>query len=148
MKTRKIVSFKQTCPTVDFSFELVTTDNSYFPNILIMTVLGSYRDGSTGDDDAKLIKGTMDMAVDIWRPLAVLLDLSEFQYDWGDSIVLFLDGPDPQRPIAIVVGPKCRQAMSTLKFGLHTTKDIVDNVEVFDDKEKAIAHLERKENGS
>ena len=142
--TKETVSFKQTCPTIDFSFELINENKSYFPDTLLIKVTGKYRDGSLGDDDAKLIKGTMSTAVDIWQPETVLLDLSDFQYDWGDYIDYIFDSPDEKRPFAIVVGPKCRHALSLLVHGLDTNKDIVDNVIFFDNINQAIVKLKSK----
>lgn len=139
---KEIVSFNQACPNIDFSFELINRNSSYFPHTLAIKVTGNYRNGSAGDIDAKLIKGTMNTAVDIWEPNTVLLDLTDFQYNWGDYIDYIFDGPDRKKPFAIVVGPKCRQALSTLIYGIKSGRDIVDNKDFFDNLDKALERLE------
>ncbi|HWJ27479.1 MAG TPA: hypothetical protein VNS32_13120 [Flavisolibacter sp.] len=138
---RRIVSFKQTCPLIEFAFELIHEKSSYFPQVLLIKVIGKYRDGSEGDDDAKLIKGMMVTGIDLWRPGSVLLDFTELQYEWGDYIDYVFEASDFNKPIAIVVGPKCRIAISTLIYGLDSDKDIVDNINFFDNADTAINKL-------
>jgi hypothetical protein len=138
------VSFKETCPFVDISFELVNDSNSYFPEILIVKVNGKYRDGSAGDDDAILIRGMIRAADDLWKPQSLLIDLREFQYDWGDYIDIVIDNGEITKHTAVIVGPKCREALSTLLYGLGTEKDFVDNIDHFDDIELAIASLKSR----
>lgn len=142
--TKEIVSFKQACPTIDFEFELLREGKSYFPTMLVIKVIGQYRDGSTGNKDAKLIKEIMNTAFALWEPERVLLDITNLKYDWGDDIDYIFEGFDERTPFAVAVGSQCRHAISTLTYGIDTQKDIVDNVDFFDNVEKAIDKLKNQ----
>jgi hypothetical protein len=61
----KKVSFEQECPSISYEFEVINEKDSYFPDTLIIKFTGNYRDGSSGNNDAKLMKGTIMTALDI-----------------------------------------------------------------------------------
>jgi len=135
------VSFEQECPTISYSFEVIKQEKSYAPSVLLVKFTGSYRDGSEGAPDAALMKGIMDTAIYLWEPETLLIDLSEFEYSWGDDIDNALDDPDKRIPYVIVIGVKCREALSSLAYGVDTERDIVDNDIYFDSQEKALEKL-------
>lgn len=137
------VSFEQECPTIGYTFELLRQEESYFPIMLTVKFTGLYRDGSEGAPDATLMKGAINTAMDLWEPQALLIDLSEFEYNWGDDIDRVLDEPSERVPYTIVIGPKCREALSSLAFGPDTEQDIVDDDIYFDSLEKAAEKLIR-----
>lgn len=145
---KKSISFQQMCPTIDISFETIKEENAYSPDILSVKVIGKYRHGSSGDDDAKLIKGMIDVADDLWNPKSLMLDLSEFEYKWGDYIDIIFDGPEGKKPFVIVVGPKCRSAISTLIHGLESHANIVDNQLFFNSADEATKRLLLVTNGN
>lgn len=139
------VSFSSICPTINYSFELVDGVNSICPEVLIVTFTGKYRNGAKGDPDAIFMRGIINCAVDLWSPQSVLLDLSDFEYIWGDYIDYIFDEPN-KKPLVTVIGPKCREALSTLVNGLYAKKDIVDNKSFFESREQAYESLQNKLN--
>lgn len=141
MSTLKPVSFSDVCPTISYSFELQTKQGVFYPEILVVTFSGRYRDGSAGDPDAKLMKGIIDTAIGIWSPQSILLDLTDFEYVWGDYIEYIFDSPERQT-VVTVVGSKCREALSTLLKGVSSREDIIDNERFFESREAALERLE------
>lgn len=113
-------------------FQLETMGRNSFLYTLIAKFIGEYRDGSGGKPDARFIAGMTEMAVAIWRPAAVVLDLSELRYDWGDDMVNLLPPSVGGKKAAVVVGPKCARAIATLLWGVNTTKEATEVEFIFD----------------
>lgn len=86
--------------------------------------------------------GLLKTAIKLWNPRAVIIDLHDLEYSWGDRMDEVFDAPE-NKPLAIVVGPKNRKALSTLRLGLSTKEDVVDNKFFFDSREKALKYLEQ-----
>ena len=142
---RKTVSFDESCPTIEFVFELVGEEKlTYPPEVLIMKVIGTYRGGSKGNPDAAFMRGMLDTAIDLWDPQTVILDLTELAYVSGDAIESVFKGPDSSTPTVVVVGPKCRKALSTLEHGENSEQDIVDHNEFFESVTEALEKLKEK----
>lgn len=81
-----------------------TTDH-----ILVVSCQGHYPPGCRGDTTALALKQALEDAVRQTSPRAVILDLSELDYVWGDDLAkCFPDG------ITIVTGPKCHPAVVSL----------------------------------
>ncbi len=137
------LSFSDICPTINYYFQILKQKESYDADVLIITFTGRYRDGSEGNPDARLMKGVIDTAIDMMPCRSVLLDLTEFEYSWGDSIETIFDQPQ-SLPLVSVVGPRCRQRLSTLLKDEGSGSDIVDNDTFFDSKEDALSALKRK----
>lgn len=136
------ITFSTICPTINYSFSLINETVSYYPEILVIKFTGEYRDGSTGNSDAKLMKGIINLATDLWSPDAILIDLSDFKYEWGDFIEnVFV--PIGNKPLGVIVGAKCRKGLSTLFLGVETEKDIVDDLTFFDSYEMAVQALKK-----
>jgi len=133
----KKVSFEEACPTIQYSFQLETSDPNQFRHILIANFSGKYRYGSKGNPDAALMWGVLKTACELWYPRAVIIDLRDFEYNWGDKIEMVFDAPG-DATLAIVVGEKCRDALSTLEYGLDTDKDITESKYFFDSLEEAL----------
>lgn len=113
-------------------FRLETTARSPFRHTLIARFIGEYRDGSSGHPDAVFIAGMLRMAVELWRPAGVVLDLSDLRYQWGDEMHWLLPPDVHGRKIAVVVGPKCARAIATLLWGINTTKEATEADFIFD----------------
>lgn len=143
MSSMQSISFSETCPTISYSFGVQTSDGVRYPEILTIAFSGSYRDGSEGNLDAKLMRGIIYTADAIWSPKSILLDLSEFEYSWGDYIGCIFDIAEVKHMVT-VVGPGCRKALSTLMHGLSRQVDVVDNKDFFESKEVAIDALLKK----
>ncbi len=122
---------------------MLEKESRHFFDCLVARVNGRYRDGSTGNPDAYFLHGLIKTAVDLWSPKAVIIDFTNFQYDWGDMLELVYDAPESKER-AYVVGNACRRAMSTLEFGENTQRDITEHDEFFDSFEDAFRYL--KEN--
>src|SRR6266436_2805770 len=97
---------------INFSLKRWGRDRKPFLSIIHATFSGDYRSGSSGAPDAHHIEGTMRTVHDVWRPSAVVLDIRDLHYEWGDEMALVLE---PATKIsAILVSPKCEPAISTL----------------------------------
>lgn len=132
-------TLKENCPTIDVDFELELSGSEiHVVPLLIARVSGEYRGGSAGAPDAAYIGGLCRTAIDLWDARAVLLDLRNLKYEWGDEFdsIYSLDVS-----LAVVVGEKCRKAMSTLYFGEDTDKDITELEYFFDEEEPALEWL-------
>src|SRR6476659_9599523 len=98
---------------IDYEFFLETTGQNRFWYTLIAKFRGRYRDGSAGAPDAAFIHGLTQTALEVWRPAAVVLDLSELHYEWGDEMDWLLDvGASRGVKSAVVVGPACTKAIA------------------------------------
>jgi hypothetical protein len=75
-----------------------------------------------------------------------LLDLTDFEYNWGDYIDYIFD-EEKNKKLVVVVGAKDRKALSTLINGLNSREDIVDNEFYFDNRERALLKLKDSQNG-
>lgn len=138
----KKVSIHEQCPTITYDFKIKQLRDTHLVDILIIAFHGNYRYGSSGKPDAGLIKGIITTGLSVFRPFSLLIDLSDLEYNWGDDLDLSFEETASTAAV-IVVGDKCRRAMSTLAFGMDTNKDIVDNDFFFDDFDKAIEKLTR-----
>jgi hypothetical protein len=112
-----------------------------FLSIIHLAFAGDYRTGSGGAPDAHYIEGLTRTVHEIWRPSAMILDLRDLNYEWGDEMDLVLQPPTDIS--AIVVSPKCEPAISTLCLGLDTTKSVLDEARFFDALEPAIDYVSR-----
>ena len=129
---------------IDCEFFLETTGKNRYWYTLIAKFRGRYRDGSAGAPDAALIRGLTHTAIEVWRPAAVVLDLSELHYEWGDEMDLLFDvGADQHVKSAIVVGPACTKAIATLMWGVDTTRSATEAENIFDNLEEAWAYVRK-----
>jgi len=113
-------------------------------HILLARFVGTYRIGCKGNPDAMFIASMARAAVLRWGPSGVILDLSELGYKWGDMMELVLhprQWAGFETPFAVVVGPECRDAIATLKFGVGTTKHATDIEGYFDALPAAVEYL-------
>ncbi|MBO9658124.1 MAG: hypothetical protein J7527_04800 [Chitinophagaceae bacterium] len=133
------VSIQEICPTLSYSFECRYSGIAQFVDILLIRFSGKYRYGSAGSDDALLIDGVIKMGMTLFDPNALIIDLREMSYEWGDNLDLSFGSSAVKT--TVVVGVKCRKAMSTLAYGLESKQDIVDNDFFFDDLEAAISNI-------
>jgi hypothetical protein len=117
-------------------FQLETTGRNPFCHTLIAKFIGEYRTGAAGAPDAAFIVGMARMAVEIWRPAAVVLDLSDLRYEWGDEMGWLLP-PSLGRKSAVVVGPGCTRAIATLLWGVDTQRAATEAGFIFNSVEAA-----------
>jgi hypothetical protein len=101
---------------------------------LVLRFSGVYGVGSAGNGDAGFMRVITQAALSAWHSHAVVFDLRELSYEWGDSIWgVFGRGIPPsgveRLPCALVVSDLCRGGFSSC-LGLVPP--------MFDDMESAI----------
>lgn len=136
----KILKLEAVCPTLSYEFKFLNLRDTQLVDILIISFHGKYRDGSAGRPDAGLIKGIIKTGLSVLNPFSLLIDLSGMEYNWGDDFDISFEEAEGVKTV-VMVGDKCRMAMSTLAFGVNTQRDIVDNEFFFEDFNLAIAKL-------
>lgn len=110
--------------------------------LLIVKFSGHYPDGSAGNSVAESMQYFSEAGYWKHRPAAILFDMSSLEYDWGDYIEVAWSMTDElEVPHALVVGPKCEEALRTLFFGLDSKKTITESPGVFRSLEAARAYL-------
>lgn len=133
------IKFSDESPTIKWTF--LSSDKQTKKDgieIFIIRFRGRYENKS----DAELISVITDAAVKFWKPKYVIIDLSGLEFNGGhdfESIYDCVEDEDIQT--VVLVGDKCRKAMSELYFGNDHARDIVDNNFFFDSLDKAVEKL-------
>jgi hypothetical protein len=118
-------------------------------SILIIRFVGEYPGGAPGNPVAEWMCLGAGSLVNKHLPSALILDLRELAYDWGDMIErVYSIGHEaaPQILQATVVSDTNRRALSTLEWGPKTTRDITELDDVFDDIDDAISYVRIRRN--
>jgi hypothetical protein len=104
---------------------------------------GEYKAGSAGAPDAAHIAGMMAYAQERFFHSSWIIDLSKLAYVWGDEMdwVLDVGGVLDVDRFAIVVGPKCMAAISTLEDPKAEADACLKAESTFDDIEEAFVYL-------
>jgi hypothetical protein len=124
---------------IRYSLQRWARDKAPFLSIIHLAFSGDYRLGSRGAPDAYYISGLVHTVDAIWHPSAMILDLSTLHYEWGNDMDLVLQPLG--EVVAFVVGPKCERAISTLLYGVDTTKSVLEAVHFFDAFEPALKYV-------
>jgi len=124
---------------ISYSIRRWGRDKKPFLSVIHLAFAGNYRSGSGGAPDAHYIEGMIRTVYEIWRPSAIILDLRELTYEWGDEMDLVLQPPTDIS--AIVVSPKCEPAISTLCYGIDTKKSVLEEAHFFDALDPAIDYI-------
>jgi hypothetical protein len=96
----------------------------------LLRVRGSYRPGSAGSEDARLIRWKIAALCDLVRPAALVVDVRELDYRWGDDLTLH--PPQPSTLLRVVMREEQRAALvpvlgsEPLRADLDATLDEVD----------------------
>jgi hypothetical protein len=113
--------------------------------VLLLICSGKYRIGSSGKPDAKKI---YDEACQLLRDKGanrLLLDYSGLDYEWGDDLWLTfqINHPDKDKelPFAVVVGPKCEEAIRSLLEDDGGFESWLDSGYIFHDTGAALKSL-------
>jgi hypothetical protein len=111
---------------------------------LVMKFIGTYGYGSGGNGDARYMVAMTKAAIEYCDPDALIFDLSEFGYEWGDMLEAVLSTGyqlwgEEDVPHAIVVSNLCESAIRSLlsdemlldelDFLLRDLKDAVNHVD-------------------
>src|SRR5258708_1355025 len=86
---------------------------------LIVAFEGEYGNGSRGNNDATFMEALSRAALAAWSPTALILDLRQLTYQWGDELLKaiqvgqdrYFDGPFPT---AIVISEKNSEGLTSL----------------------------------
>lgn len=118
---------------------------SFARKVLVISFAGTYRDGAKGNPDGSFMFAMGNAGVEAFDPAAIVLDMSDLVYQWGDMLECVFDvGGQRRLPSSIVVGPQCRVAIGTLCFGIHSKKDACQQDEIFDTLEDAWNYVTEK----
>src|SRR5262245_30279629 len=101
--------------------------------VLRLRYEGTYGFGSGGNSDARFMRAMGVAALEMYEPSAVIVDLSDVAYEWGDMLDSVFDLGRDELPRAVLVGPDCRHAIGTLLFGVDDPRDPVEREGFFDD---------------
>lgn len=106
-----------------FLCEFAGTHN---PKALVLEFAGKYGVGSLGNDDAAYIEATKSAWLSVLRVDAIVFDLRQMEYEWGNSIwnafrwgtalgksIRHEGKPQPVYPTALVVSELCQPGFST-----------------------------------
>ena len=137
------VKFEERCPTISYSIFLDSDEPNQFRKVMLIKLSGQYRDGAKGNPDSEYMYGIILTASRVWHPRAVVIDISDLEYQWGDEFERIYSVIGVQL-WAIVVSDKCRRAMSTLEFGINTKKDITELENFFDNMQDALEYINLK----
>jgi hypothetical protein len=109
-------------------------------NILLLEFSGIYPKGSEGNYHGSFMYATMQYYYAFYEPFAIVLDITNLKYTWGNTILKALsffqylgdDGAD--RQVLVVVSPQNRQAIeSVLSFARAKNQCLI-----FEDKVQAL----------
>ncbi|QIF01216.1 hypothetical protein [Roseimicrobium sp. ORNL1] len=121
---------------IEYSLRRWARGERPYLSIVHIAFSGDYRDGSSGAPDAHYIAGVAGILKAVWRPAAMILDLRELRYEWGDEMIIVLKSPSDVH--AILVGPKCEPAISSLCCGIASGKSVLERPHFFREFEPAI----------
>ena len=98
-------------------------------DILVVKFSGHYPDGSAGNASARFMYAMGNAALSAWDPSAVIIDLVDLHYQWGDMLeMVFSVGAnryvDAPFPMAALVGPHCSEAIRTLLHGINSKESL------------------------
>lgn len=87
--------------------------------VLVIAFSGVYGYGSKGNGDATFMSAVCIAAAECWHPNAVILDLRELDYQWGDmlaSVFMSAGGENSSGPIPVVIlaGDRSREGLISL----------------------------------
>jgi hypothetical protein len=77
--------------------------------------------------------------------VGVIHDLTDLSYEWGDMLEQVFIGPDVEHStMAVVVGPKCEEAVRTLCLGESSNEPLEKIGWVFRDLKSAWAYVDAR----
>ena len=123
----------------EIQYQIFTCDMSGKRNAeaMILRFSGSFGVGSEGNADGEFMRTITLCALSLWHTDAVVFDLRELDYTWGNKIwAMYGHSFEPSGlgdlPFATVISDRCRS-------GLESCKSIVGPM--FEDLESAIENL-------
>jgi hypothetical protein len=110
---------------------------AHIVRVTVMEWNGVYGDGSRGNDDGVFMRVTTLGALSAWHANAVVFDLRNLHYEWGDKIwEMFGRGIDPSGvediPYSTVVSEKCmpgfKTCISIIEPAFDTMEEAINDV--------------------
>lgn len=99
---------------------------------LILQFSGVFGIGSAGNGNADLMRVVTRAALEAWSGHALVFDLRELDYEWGNGIWAALSSGGERLPSALVVSDLCRGGFSTCRGMVPP---------MYDDLESAVASV-------
>jgi hypothetical protein len=127
---------------ITFALRRWARESRPYITVVHVAFSGNYRDGSAGAPDAHHINGVINTISGAWYPSAMIIDFSDLTYEWGDEMSMFIPTPDDTN--ALVVGDKCRRALTTL-CTREPDGDIANINSVFDNFDDACSYVAKKQ---
>ncbi|MFT9820970.1 hypothetical protein [Lysinibacillus sp. NPDC056185] len=121
--------------------------------ILVIKYSGKYGFGSAGNTDAIYMNVMGKAAMEAWDPDAIIIDLQDINYEWGDMLEYVFNisadkYPNEALPLAVIVGTGCEKAVRTLLLGIDS-KEPIDKIGwIFKDLETACKYINKKFEGN
>ncbi|MBK7885261.1 MAG: hypothetical protein IPJ81_16890 [Chitinophagaceae bacterium] len=110
-------------------------------NILVIKYAGVYGVGSGGNSDATFMFAKAAFAIAAIEPFAIIIDLTDLKYVWGDQLEMIFN---IQKPMALIVGEHCQEAIGTLIHGIESIEPPTTISWIFDNLEDAWNYLENE----
>ena len=93
-------------------------EKSYL-DAIVVAFYGEYGFGSAGNEDAHFMTAIIKAALAAWVPQALIIDLRQMTYEWGDLIARAIDAGagqyyDAPFPTAIVISDRNREGLTSL----------------------------------
>ena len=103
---------------LEYRIQTCRLGGKHHATAMILGFSGRYGVGSAGNGDSEFMRITSLAALSAWRVHAVVFDLRQLKYEWGNGIwSVFGHGIDPsgvdEMPVAMVVSDLCRNGFST-----------------------------------
>ena len=141
--------FFETETAVRYQFELEEFDAARGARrILVVKFSGAYRPGCQGTPDALFIQGITLAGLKVWGPDALILDLRQLSYTWGDNMEEVLGlREEIEVPFAIVGSESCLPAIGTLLqafYGPEKIKAATDAENIFDNMGAALEYVHHR----
>lgn len=113
-------------------------------NILIVKFSGIYGLGSAGNGDAQYMYACLNMAKSLYDYRALIIDLTQLDYQWGDMIdQIFPKTTDDYDIEVMVIGKKCQKAIHSL-IEMDWGNDEALRSRIFDNVADALAFIKHK----
>ena len=104
--------------SVEHSFSETRFEEHPHRRVLVAKFSGVSGYGCANNGDAKYMSAMTTAAIFMWSPSAVLFDLRELQYEWGDMMAELLDIPACHRlPTTAIVSDLNRTGLTSLVSG-------------------------------
>ena len=137
-----------------------------YREILVCKFSGIYKSGCEGYEDAQFIGSMINAGLAAWEDtIGLIVDFSDLDYIWGDNLVFgynhvyrtYLENKNlslEERGCnfryaiqsALIVGPKCQEAIRTLILGENSEEPIDTIPWIFHDIESAFKFIEKQIN--